>query len=88
MTSAKLPRPQRHALGELAEVRDAPASRAGNALGRQERLAHVDDRHREPERPGQLRDGRRVVSGAEDHEVGRRQRDFVEQLRAADALGT
>ena len=44
-----------HAVGELAEMR-AHQRGAGKTVRRQERLADVDDRHREPERPGQLRD--------------------------------
>jgi hypothetical protein len=38
------------------------------------------------EGPGKVRDGRGVVSGAEDDELGRRRRHLVEQLRGADVL--
>ena len=78
---------ERHVLGELAEMR-THSRRAAEPLLRQKRFAHIDDSHREPERPGLLRDGRGVISGAEDHEIRRRHRDFAEHFSAADAIGT
>ncbi len=76
-----------HAVGELTEM-GARQRGVRKSIRRQERLADVDDGHREPERPGHPRDGRRVVASAEDHEVWRRHRDLEEQVGAADRLGT
>ncbi len=62
--------------------------RVRKTIRRQERLADIDHGYREPQRPGQPRDGGGVVPGAEDHEVGRRQRDLEEKLGAGDRLET
>jgi hypothetical protein len=74
MISAKLPRPSVTRSAKVTEMR-ANQDRAAEALLRQEGVAHVDDGDREAQRPGQLRNRRGVVSGAEDHEFGRRRRD-------------
>ena len=83
MIGAKLPGPSVTRSGnwlKCAETSVAPPKRSGV----EECFAHIDDGDREPEGPGQSRDGRGIVSGAEDYEVGRRGRDLEEELGAAD----
>ena len=68
-------------------MRADQTSRA-ETVPRQERVPDVHDRHGKAERPGHLRDGSSVLSGTEDHELGRGKRDFEEELGAANRLGT
>ena len=87
MTSAKVPgRSVTRSANWLKCAHTSVALPKRSAVRNASRTSTTVDR--EPERPGQLRDRRRVVSGAEDHELGRRHRDFVEDVRAAHALGT
>src|SRR4030095_7059490 len=72
---------------ELSEVRTHQRC-VRKVVWRQERLAPVNDRHRESERPGKLRDGDGIVSGAEDDQLRRRSADLEEYLAAANTLRT